>query len=114
MTLVGIKIYPHIGVTSEERSFPQECHADLTLWGHFADAAATDDLEQSIDYRHVLAAVKNTVAEREYSLMETLAYAIVRDVLRNFPVLRVGVKLRKRPASMVKEIDFIEVEVEES
>jgi dihydroneopterin aldolase len=46
--------------------------------------------------------------------METLAYAIVRTVLGSFPAHRVNLKLRKRPASLAGQIDFVEVEVEES
>jgi 7,8-dihydroneopterin aldolase/epimerase/oxygenase len=113
MTLAGVKIYPHIGVTSEERSKPQECHLDLTLWGSFEAAAATDALDQSIDYCQVLSAVQKTAECREYCLLETLAYAIVRGVLQSFPIDRARVKLRKRPTSLLKEIDYIEVEVEE-
>ncbi len=114
MTLAGIKLYPRIGITQEERNTPQECRADLTLWGSLEAAAATDSLDRSIDYCQVLSAVQHTAGIREYSLLETLAYGIVRNVLQSFPVSRARIKLRKSPASLLKKIDFIEVEVEES
>jgi 7,8-dihydroneopterin aldolase/epimerase/oxygenase len=114
MTLAGVKIYPRIGVTSEERSAPQECQVDLTLWGSFEAAAATDALDQSIDYCQVLSVVQKIAEARDYNLLETLAYAIVRSVVQSFPIARARVKLRKRPASLLKEIEYIEVEVEES
>jgi len=114
MTLTGVKIYPRIGVTAEERSTPQECQLDLTLWGSFEAAAATDALDQSIDYCQILSAVKKAAESREYNLLETLAYAIVRFVLQGFPIARARVKLRKRPAILLKEMDYVEVEVEES
>lgn len=113
ITLAGIKICPRIGITPEERSTPQECLADLTLWGDFEAAAATDSLDKSIDYTQVLSVVQQTAGAREYRLLETLAYRMIRDVLRGFPVNRVSVKLRKRPASLRGEIDFVEVEIEE-
>jgi len=34
--------------------------------------------------------------------------------LQNFPVNRVSIKVRKRPASLLDQIDFVEVEVEDS
>jgi len=114
MTLSGVKIYPRIGVTPEERNAPQECAADLTLWGHFEAAAASDDLNLSIDYCAVLSAVQNIAVAREYRLLETLAYAIARTVLRNFSIARVRVKVRKRPESLLGQLDFVEVEVEET
>jgi len=114
MKLAGVKIYPRIGITPEERIAPQECQADLTLWGNFEAAAAMDSLDRSIDYCQVLSAIQHAAGAREYSLLETLAYDIVRNVLQSFPVSRARIKLRKRPASLLKEIDFVEVEIEES
>lgn len=114
ITLSGIKIYPRIGTGAEERLSAQECCADLTLWGDFEAAAATDSLDKSIDYSQVLLAVQDTAKVCEYNLLETLAYRIVRTVLRNFPVSRVRIRLRKRPAALIDQIDFVEVEVEES
>jgi 7,8-dihydroneopterin aldolase/epimerase/oxygenase len=113
ITLVGVKLHPRIGTTPEERSVPQECHADLTLWGDFEAAAATDELDQSIDYCKVLLKAQETAGEREYSLLETLAYKIVRAVLQGFPVNRVRIRLRKRPAVLMGQIEHVEVEIEE-
>jgi len=112
--LAGVKLYPRIGMTPEERSAPQECQADLILWGDFEAAAAADSLDKSVDYCKVLSTVQQTAGAREYNLLETLAYGIVRNVLQGFPVHRARVRLRKRPASLLGDIDFVEVEVEES
>lgn len=114
MTLAGVRINPRIGVTPEERAAPQECRADLTLWGGFEAAASADRLDKSIDYCSVLAAVQRTACDRDYHLLEALAYEIVRDVLKNFPISRANVKLRKRPSSLMGKLDFVEVEVENS
>jgi dihydroneopterin aldolase len=113
ITLAGIKLYPHIGTSAEEKSAEQECQADLTVWGDFEAAAATDELDQSIDYCQVLLSVQETAGAREYNLLETLAYKIVRNVLQDFPVSKARIKLRKRPAGLMDQIDFVEVEVEE-
>jgi dihydroneopterin aldolase len=87
---------------------------DLVLWGNFEAAASTDALENSIDYVRVLSVVQQTASAREYNLVETLAYRIVRSVLQSFPVSRVSVKVRKRPESLREKIGFVEVEIEES
>jgi len=113
ITLAGVKLYPRIGAGADERNAPQECLADLTLWGDFEAAAATDSLEKSIDYCRVLSIMQQIANEGEYTLLETLAYRIVRGVLRSFPAGRVNIKLRKRPAVLADQIDFAEVEVEE-
>jgi 7,8-dihydroneopterin aldolase/epimerase/oxygenase len=110
--LSGVKIYPRIGVTAEERVSPQECHADLVIWGDFKAAAETDSLDQSIDYCQMVTAIQETASACEYQLLEALAYAIIKKVLINFPVLRTRVKIRKRPAILVDKIDYVEVAIE--
>jgi dihydroneopterin aldolase len=112
--LSGVKLYPRIGTTPQERASTQECVADLVLWGDFEAAASTDSLDKSVDYTRVLAVVSDTALAQEYNLVETLAYAVVRNVLRAFPLDRVRVNLRKQPASLADRLAFVEVEVEES
>jgi 7,8-dihydroneopterin aldolase/epimerase/oxygenase len=114
MTLSGVKIYLRIGTTPEERSSPQECEADIILWGDFESAASTDSLQRSIDYTRILSVVQQTAGAQEYNLVETLAYRIVRNVLQNFPVNRVCAKVRKRPASLLDQLNYVEVEIEGS
>jgi 7,8-dihydroneopterin aldolase/epimerase/oxygenase len=113
ITLANVKLYPCIGTTPEERSKPQECEADLTIWASLEAAAASDSIDDAIDYCLVLDEVQRIAAAQEYVLVETLAYRIVRSVLQKFPVERANVKLRKRPAALRDRIDFIEIEVEE-
>ena len=113
LTLANIRLMPRIGVTEGERRQPQLCFADVTLWGDFEAAAATDGLDRALNYSRIFQCVVETSVSREYNLIETLAYQIARDTLRTFPALRVGVRVRKRPASLSDKLDFIEVEVEE-
>ena len=113
ITLSGVKLYPHIGTTAEERASAQECLADLSVWGDFEAAAATDALDKSIDYCLILKTIQEIANKQDYVLVETLAYGIVRGVLQRFPVSRVRIKLRKRPAVLLDQLAFIEVEVEE-
>jgi 7,8-dihydroneopterin aldolase/epimerase/oxygenase len=114
ITLAGVKIYPHIGTTPEERATSQECLVDLVLWGNFEAAASTDSLEQSIDYVRVITVIEQTAQAREYNLVETLAYKIVRKIFESFPVSRASVKVRKRPEMLRDKLNFVEVEIEES
>lgn len=112
LTLAGIKLNPRIGVSPGEKRFPQPCQADVVLWGDFEAAAAADSLERALNYSRVLATVLETARAREYNLLETLAYRIARDLLETYPAERVRVRVRKRPASLVTKLDFVEVEVE--
>lgn len=112
--LAGIKICPKIGVSAEERSIAQKCEVDVTVEDNFEGAASQDSLDNSIDYSKILSVVRTTAHRGEFVLLETLAYRIVRTVLREFPVKRVRVKIRKRPESLMDKIDYVEVDIEES
>lgn len=114
ITLSGIKLFPCIGTTTEERSKPQLCEADLTVRDIFEGAAAQDSLESSIDYVRLLQKVQEIAGKGEYSLVETLAYRIVRAVLQDFPVKSARIRIRKRPENLRDQIDYVEVDVEET
>ncbi len=93
---------------------PQACEADVTVWGDFEAAASTDAIDKALDYSRILATVVAVANQREYNLIETLAYRLAREVLQDFPAHRVGVRVRKRPATLTGQLDFVEVEVEQS
>jgi dihydroneopterin aldolase len=112
ITLAGVKLRPRLGVTPGERRQPQPCEADVSLWGDFEAAFHTDTLEKAVDYSRVLAAVVDEAHAREYNLIEALAHSVARRVLTAFPVARVGVRLRKRPASLGGALEFVEIEIE--
>ena len=113
ITLVGVKLYPFIGVTPGEKCHAQECEADIAVWGDFEPAASTDSLDKSLDYCKLVSTAQEAAVAREYNLLETLTYKIARDILQSYPASRVRVSVRKRPASLLGKIDFVEVEVEE-
>ncbi len=114
ITLSGVKLRPRIGVTPGERRLPQPCQADIVLYGDFEAAAATDSLDRALNYSTVLRKVLEVAHSKEFNLLETLAYTLAREVLSSFPSVRVTVRVRKRPMSLVEKLDFIEVEVEQS
>ena len=111
MTLVGINLRPRIGVTKGERRQPQSCEADVTLWGDFTAAAASDALDQAIDYSEVLKTILETAHSEEFNLVETLAYGLAKRVLEAYPAERVGVRVRKRPSTIREKVKCIEVEM---
>jgi dihydroneopterin aldolase len=113
ITLSGIKLSPCLGVSPEERAMPCSCAADVTIWGDFEAAAATDDLSAAVDYSRVLAKVIEVSLRSECRLLETLAYRIGRAVLENFPVHHVNVRVRKQPAALLDALDWVEAEVQQ-
>ena len=114
LALVGIRLQSRLGVTADERRVPQTCVTDITVWGDFEAAAATDDIQDALDYTRILGKAIDVAQQREYNLLETLAYRLARMLLEAFPVERVHVKVRKQPAALMGHLDHIEVEIEQS
>ena len=72
----GIEAYGHHGVLDFERRDGQVFLVDLVLGLDTRPAARTDDLQDTVDYGSLVAAVKNAVETDPVDLIETLAQRI--------------------------------------
>lgn len=83
------------GVLPEENRLGQRYYVDLELHLDVSQAAATDDLQHSVNYAEVYEVVKQLVEETEVKLIETLATNIAEAILASFAVMEVWVKVTK-------------------
>ena len=74
---------------------PQPFEVDVEL----QPAGVGDDLEKSVDYGKVYAAVRQIVESTSYRLLEALAEAISHELLADFEVTEVTVRVRKPEVS---------------
>lgn len=108
--LRGLRVATTLGVHAHERRAPREVRVDLELEADLRDACATDRLEASVDYDAVARAVVETAGEARFQLVEALAEAIARAVLRRFArVTRAVVRVAKPGA--VERADAVAVEI---
>jgi dihydroneopterin aldolase len=84
-----------IGVYDWEREITQRLFIDLDIGFTIRDAAADDDVDQTLDYQAVAERVQEFVAASRYRLIETLAEEIARLLIADFDVLEVGVRVSK-------------------
>lgn len=73
LAVTGIECYAHHGVFEFERTAGQRFVIDLTLGFDTAPAAASDDLQQTVDYGSLVSAVVAAVESEPVDLVETLA-----------------------------------------
>jgi 7,8-dihydroneopterin aldolase/epimerase/oxygenase len=76
LTISGIECFGHHGVFDVERRDGQIFVIDLTLGLDTAPAAASDDLQDTVDYGSLVGAVKAAVERDPVDLIETLAARI--------------------------------------
>lgn len=91
--LNDLKIDAIIGVYDWERKAPQTLHFDLEMDWDIRQAAASDDLTDTLDYGAVAKAIVHFVERSEYQLIETLAEDLAALLLSEFgiPKLRLSV-----------------------
>lgn len=96
--IVGIRGFGFHGVLPEERAQGQEFIIDVVLHTSVATAAASDDLEHTINYAEVAERVHAHIMGDPVNLIETLAVNIATE-LSTFPgVQRVDVTVHKPSA----------------
>lgn len=108
----NIRLQMKVGTTSQERSQAQPCRADLTLWQPL-EKAREGTLDKTVDYSAVYARVENLCESRTFTLLEEAALSICREVLKNFSVRKVRVRIGKT-SPFTKKLGFVGVQVERS
>jgi dihydroneopterin aldolase len=112
--LLSLVVYGHHGYLEAERKLGQRFLVDL--WVDVdAAAAASDDIDHTVDYRHLAALVREVFAGPERLLLEALGGAVVEGVLERFPAAqRVRVRVRKPDVVLEPPVDHAAVIVERS
>ena len=90
---------------------PQPFEVDVELRLNLQPAGVDDDLEQSVDYGQVYAAVRQIVESTSYRLLEALAEAISHELLADFEVTEVAVRVRKPEVQLGGPLDYAGVEI---
>ncbi|HEX6149524.1 dihydroneopterin aldolase [Nocardioides sp.] len=76
LSVTGIECYAHHGVFEHERREGQRFVIDLTLGVDTRSAAASDDLQETVDYGSLVGKVKAAVESDPVDLIETLAVRV--------------------------------------
>ena len=97
----GLEVFGRHGVLEDERRDGQTFLFDLEL--DVGDAGLSDRIEDAVDYRAVAARVREISDSRPFNLLEALAAAVADGLIESFPLGRVTVRVRKRPAGLPVE-----------
>ena len=110
--LHGIELHGHHGVLEEERRDGQRFLVDVELDLEDERAAASDAIDDAVDYRAVVACVREVSDARAYRLLEALAAALADALLVAFPVAAVRVRVRKPDVVLDPPVDHSAVRIE--
>jgi len=107
LAVLGIEAVGRHGVLDLERSEGQVFKVDLVLGIDTRPAAATDELQDTVDYGNLVAAVRNAVETDPVDLIETLAQRIATLCLADGRVQWTEVTVHKPDAPI--EVTFTDV-----
>ena len=87
-----------VGIWEWERRVKQTVVIDVEMAADIRKAAASDSIDDTIDYKRVAKRLITFVGEAQYQLVETLTEQIARVIVTEFGVSWVKVRLNKRGA----------------
>ena len=93
--LRDLRVETIVGVWDWERKIRQTVSIDLEMATDIRRAAASDSLDDTLNYKLVAKRVQQFVAESSFQLVETLAENIAEVVLSDFDVPWVEVRVNK-------------------
>ena len=96
--LSDLRIETVIGIFDWERKIKQTVIFDLEMGSDIKKAAATDHIDDTLDYKAVAKRVIQFVEESEFQLVETLAEKVAQLILDEFNVPWLRLKLNKSGA----------------
>jgi dihydroneopterin aldolase len=93
--LRGLRIETQIGIYDWEKKIKQPVILDLEMSADVARAAATDRIEDALNYKAVSKRLKQFVSESRFELVETLAERCAQIIRDEFGVRWVRLSLNK-------------------
>ncbi len=93
--LTELKVDTIIGIWEWERKIRQTVIIDLEMSADIAKAAATDSVEDTLNYKSVAKRIQSFVGDSSFQLVETLAERIAGIIREEFDVQWVKVRVNK-------------------
>jgi FolB domain-containing protein len=96
-----------IGVSEHERKTPQRLTINISFWPRRETHDMADEIGQTINYAIVAEETQRFVAGQSINLIETLADRLAAHLLKNFPIQKVTVEIRKFPLEHAKYVSAV-------
>ncbi len=106
-----LDVYTRVGVPEEERAKPQRLTVNISLWPYQQTSDLADHIGRTVNYSAVADETKNFLRDQSVKLIETLAERLANHLLKNFPIQKVTIELRK---FVLQDVKYVSVTVTRS
>jgi len=106
-----MQFYAYHGVFEEETRLGQKFEVDLEMFLDLKKPGKSDCIEDTVNYAHVYEIVRDLVTGTKKKLLEALAESIADELLRQFPILEIIVRVRKPQPPIPGHLQSVIVEI---
>jgi dihydroneopterin aldolase len=110
--ILGLKFTVSHGVHPEEKTCPQLFEVDVEIYRDLSKPAASDCIEDTIDYSEIVSLVDVVMHGESCNLLERLAGKIINTLRTVVSEGRIIVRIRKPTAPLKMPFDTVEVELQ--
>ena len=96
-----------IGVSEHERKTPQRLTINISFWPRQQTRDMADKIGQTINYAIVGEETQRFVRDQSFNLIETLADRLAAHLLKNFPIQKITLEIRKFPLEHAEYVSAI-------
>ena len=93
--LRDLRVETTVGLWDWERKIRQTVSIDLEMGADIRKAAATDSIDDTLNYKSVAKRVQQFVSDSEFLLVETMAEKIAETILAEFDMPWIDVRVNK-------------------
>lgn len=93
--LHDLRVETTVGLWDWERKIRQTVSIDLEMGADIRKAAATDSIDDTLNYKNVAKRVQQFVSDSEFLLVETMAEKIAETILAEFDMPWIDVRVNK-------------------
>jgi len=107
ISIEQLEVFARVGVTENERGFPQRLTLTISVWPDKSFDNLEDDIAQTANYSAICAAARDFTRDHSTKLVETLAAQLASHLLQIFPIRKVRLELRKFVLPDAKHVSVI-------
>ncbi len=112
--LKNMQFYGFHGVDKSEKHLGGRFEVDVEMQLSLTKSCDSDDLNDTVNYERIYKTVNTCVSKDKFYLIEALASSIAKDILINYPINSIKVRVRKPHAPVKGVLDTVEVELNRS
>ena len=105
----NLKLKTKIGIHDWEKNIDRDIIINAKIDTDFEKALQSDNIEDAIDYDHLVTKIKNIVASNQYNLVEKMAADIMDDILTDKIISKCSLEIDKVGA--VPNLDSFSVKI---